>query len=46
MSGKVKAGGVGGGTSKASTTTKKLGEPPLRLLREVDINAIYPSLCK
>lgn len=45
MSGKVKSGGVGGGNTKAATTTKRLGEPPLRLLKEVDVNAIYDSLC-
>lgn len=43
--GSIKPSGVGGGTKKAETTSKKLSDPPTRLLKEVDINAIYDQLC-
>jgi hypothetical protein len=38
--GKVKTGGVGGG-STAAATTKKVKDPPIRLLKEVDVQTIY-----
>merc|ERR1719469_295342 len=43
--GKVKAGGVGGG-SMATGTTKKCKDPPLRLLKEVDVQTIDNNLSK
>merc|ERR1719469_1565510 len=43
--GKVKAGRVGGG-SMATGTTKKCKDPPLRLLKEVDVQTIYNNLSK
>jgi len=43
--GKVKSGGVGGG-SMATATTKKIKDPPIRLLKEVDVQTIYTSLSK
>ena len=43
--GKVKAGGMGGGTI-ANATTKKVKDAPLRLLKEEDIQAIYNQLSK